>query len=162
MSSMSKLILAVAIAAAAMAPPAMALPLAATTTMTATPVPVNLSLNIVTTVLILGVSIAAALIFALWKLLPRIRSGELTFSKIEFDWRAELLNQTPKKEKARREAERLRRAEQTARREVMAADHLRDGNEGDVHYTMQPKVELSQGQKLRESDEAVVVTVPRE
>ncbi|KAG5468411.1 hypothetical protein LSCM1_02391 [Leishmania martiniquensis] len=95
MSSMSKLILAVAIAVAAMA-----LPLAATTTMTAAPIPVSRGLNIVSTLLILGVSIAAALIFALWKLLPRIRSGELTFSKIDSRWRAELLNQTPKKEKA--------------------------------------------------------------
>ncbi|KAG5493337.1 hypothetical protein GH5_02080 [Leishmania sp. Ghana 2012 LV757] len=94
MSSMSKLVLAVAITMAAMAPPAVA-----TTTMTAAPVPVSLGLNIVTTVLILGVSIAAALLFALWKLCPQIRSGELTLSKIESRLRAGQLGQTPKKEK---------------------------------------------------------------
>ncbi|KAG5468823.1 hypothetical protein CUR178_01659 [Leishmania enriettii] len=158
MSSMSKLVVAVAITMAAMAPPAVA-----TTTMTVAPVPVNLNLNIVTTVLILGVSIAAALIFALWKLYPQIRSGELTLSKIEFDWRAELLNQTPKKEKARREAERLRRAEEKTRREEMAADRFCANDEGDVQYTsMQPRVELGQGPTFNEADHAVVVTVPRE
>ncbi|KAG5468824.1 hypothetical protein CUR178_01660 [Leishmania enriettii] len=95
MSSMSKLVVAVAITMAAMAPPAVA-----TTTMTVAPVSVNLNLNIVTTVLILGVSIAAALIFALWKLYPQIRSGELTLSKIESRLRAGRRGQTPMKEKA--------------------------------------------------------------
>ncbi|KAL0506796.1 LOW QUALITY PROTEIN: hypothetical protein Q4I29_003238 [Leishmania shawi] len=146
-----------------------------TTTMTAAPVPVNLSLNIVTTVLLLGVSIAVALIYALWKVLPKIRSGELSFSKIDFDWRAELLNQTPKKEKARFAAEKARRAAEMAHREEeMAANRYCDTDEREVPYgSTQPRVELGEvdtlvarshheGRKHGENDESVAVTVPRE
>ncbi|CAM38668.1 conserved hypothetical protein [Leishmania braziliensis MHOM/BR/75/M2904] len=177
MFSMTKFILATAITVAAVAFPgaAMEFAMAETTTMTAAPVPVNLSLNIVTTVLLLGVSIAVALIYALWKVLPKIRSGELSFSKIDFDWRAELLNQTPKKEKARFAAEKARRAAEMAHREEeMAANRYCGPDEREVPYgSTQPRVELGEvdtlvarshheGRKHGENDESVAVTVPRE
>ncbi|KAK7195915.1 hypothetical protein NESM_000524300 [Novymonas esmeraldas] len=163
MSSMSKLVLAVAAIMAA----AMTLPAAAQAT-TAAPVPVNLGQNIVATVLILGVTIAVSLIYVLWKLIPKIRSGEVAFSKIEFDWRAELLNATPKKEKARRAAEKARREEE------LAAGRYRENDESGIHYSnSQPRVELRDGdvavpgshreaQTFSETDAAVKVTVPRE
>lgn len=69
---------------------------------TAIGVEVNLSGSIVTAVLLLGVVIAVSVILALYQLIPKIRAGGLKFSKFDFDIRAELLNATPKKEKARR------------------------------------------------------------
>lgn len=83
---------------------------------TAATVDANLSGNIVTAVLILGVSIGVALILVLSKVIPMVRSGELSFKTIEFDWRAELLNATPKKEKARLAAEQAQRREMAAQR----------------------------------------------
>ncbi|CAG9582241.1 conserved hypothetical protein [Leishmania major strain Friedlin] len=162
MPSMSKLVPATASEIAAIVSPASA------TTTTAAPVLVNLRLNIITAVLILGVSLVLALVYTLWKLLPRIRSGELSFSKLEFDWRAELLNQMPKKEKVRRAAEKARREEE------MASGCDRDKNEGHVQYAaMQPRVEVGEGdaaaarsqrsgQRHGEADESVAVTMPRE
>ncbi|CBZ30475.1 uncharacterized protein [Leishmania mexicana MHOM/GT/2001/U1103] len=163
MPSMLNLVPATAIAVGAIA-----LPAAATTTTIAAPVPVNLRLNIITAVLILGVSLVLTLVYTLWKLLPRIRSGELSFSKFEFDWRAELLNQTPKKEKARRATEKARREEE------MASGCNRDNDEGRVQYAhTQPRVEVGEGdaaaarsqrkgQRHVEADVSVAVTVPRE
>ncbi|KPI82835.1 hypothetical protein ABL78_8155 [Leptomonas seymouri] len=120
----------------------------------AVPVPVNLSQNIVTIVLILGVSIAVSLIFVLSKLIPKLRRGELSFSKIEFDWRAELLNQTPTKEKVRRAEETARRNEERARRnEERAAGHYADVDERGMRNqsAVQPRIEM------RETDEPVAV-----
>ncbi|KPI82636.1 hypothetical protein ABL78_8354 [Leptomonas seymouri] len=107
----------------------------AATTPSAVPAPVNLNQNIVTIVLILGVSIAVSLIFVLSKLIPKLRRGELSLSKMEFDWRAELLNQTPTKEKARRAEETARRNEERARRnEERAAGRYADVDERGMHF----------------------------
>ncbi|KAK7195914.1 hypothetical protein NESM_000524200 [Novymonas esmeraldas] len=130
MSSMSKLVLAVAATMAA----AMTLPAAAQAT-TAAPIPANVGRNVVVTVLILGVTIAVSLIYVLWKLIPKIRSGEVAFSKFEFDWRAELLNATPKKEKARRAAEKARREEELAAADVVRVD-------GAEHYQQNEPLSL--------------------
>ncbi|GET92430.1 hypothetical protein, conserved [Leishmania tarentolae] len=154
--------------AAAIVVAAMTFPAAAQAVTTETPVPVNLRLNIITSVLILGVSLLLALTYAMWKIVPMIRSGELSFSKIEFDWRAELLNETPKKEKARRAAEKALREEE------MASGFNPNKKEGSVQYAhTQPRVEVEvgsavaassqhNGQRYGKSDESVAVTVPRE
>lgn len=114
-------------------------------TTTTTPVPVNLNQNIVTTVLILGVTVAVTLIYVLSQMIPKYRRGELSFSKIDFDWRAELLNQTPKKEKLRRAEEKARRDEERAPRRYGDVDESGIHNGSDT----QPRVEL------RETDEPV-------
>ncbi|CAM38669.1 conserved hypothetical protein [Leishmania braziliensis MHOM/BR/75/M2904] len=105
MFSMTKFILATAITVAAVAFPgaAMEFAMAETTTMTAAPISVNRGVNMAPVALVLGVSMVVALIYALWKVLPKTRSGELSSSKIHFDWRAELLNQTPKKVRGEKE-----------------------------------------------------------
>ncbi|CAM71788.1 hypothetical protein (pseudogene) [Leishmania infantum JPCM5] len=92
MSSLRKLVPATAIAVAAMA-----LPAAATTTMTRSPMYADDGVNMIPVMMVVGVSIVLALVYTLWRLLPRIRSGELSSSKLGSKWRAELLNQTPKK-----------------------------------------------------------------
>ncbi|KPA82465.1 hypothetical protein ABB37_03527 [Leptomonas pyrrhocoris] len=102
---------------------------------TKAPVPVNLNENIVTIVLILGVAIAIPLVYVLTKLIPKMRRGEILLSKIEFDWRAELLNQTSKKEKARRAEEMARRDEERA----AAGEELEFAEQGTQHYhSMEP------------------------
>ncbi|KPA82464.1 hypothetical protein ABB37_03526 [Leptomonas pyrrhocoris] len=114
-----------------------------TTTTTKTPVPVNLGQNIVTTVLILGVTTGVTLVYVLTKLIPKMRRGEISLSKIEFDWRAELLNQTSKKEKARR-------AEEMAVRRYGEVDEsgMRTSSE------TQPRVQIRGADKADEADKA--------
>jgi hypothetical protein len=138
-----------------------------TSTTTTTPVPVNLGQNIVTIVLVLGVTIAITVAFLLYKTIPKCRRGEIKFGKIEFDWRAELLNQTPKKEKARR-------AEEKARRDAERAEgRYGDVDEGGVlnQADHQPRVEMDEvsepvadtynGRHMHGDDDAHV-TFPRD
>ena len=136
-------------------------------TTTTTPVPVNLNQNIVTTVLILGVTVAVTLIYVLSQLIPKYRRGELSFSKIDFDWRAELLNQTPKKEKLRRAEEKARRDEERAPRRYGDVDESGIHNGSDT----QPRVELREtdepvaeanGSRNGREDQDTHVTFPRE
>lgn len=108
MSPLTKFSAAVVLALAATAVPS------AHAQTTTAPVPVNVNQNIVTIVLVLGVAIAVTLIYVLAKLIPKIRRGEVSIKSFEFDWRAELLNQTPQKEKARQAEEKARRAEERA------------------------------------------------
>jgi hypothetical protein len=139
MLSMSKFIAVAALALAVANVPSACAAIASTEhpTTTTTLMPVNLGENVVTIVLVLGVAIAITVAFLLYKTIPKCRRGEIKLSKIEFDWRAELLNQTPKKEKARRAEEKARRdAERAA-----AAAEMEFAEQGEHHY--QPTEPLS-------------------
>ncbi|CBZ30474.1 uncharacterized protein [Leishmania mexicana MHOM/GT/2001/U1103] len=73
------------------------------TTMTRTPMYVEVRVNAVPLMMVFGVSLVLALVYTLWKLLPRIRSGELSSSNTEANFRAGLLNRKLKREKVRSE-----------------------------------------------------------
>lgn len=82
-----------------------------TTATTPTVPPINLSGSIVTLVLILGVSIAVTLLFSCSKVVPKIIAGEIKFDKFDYDFRAELLGMTSKKEKLQRAEDERQRQE---------------------------------------------------
>ncbi|CAG9582242.1 hypothetical protein (pseudogene) [Leishmania major strain Friedlin] len=92
MPSMRKLVPATASEIAAIVSPA-----SATTTMTRSPAYVDGGVRITPVMMVVGMSLVLALVYTLWKLLPRIRSGELSSSKLGFKGRAEPLSRKPKK-----------------------------------------------------------------
>lgn len=92
------------------------------------PVPVNLGGSIVTSVLILGVVFAVVIIMVLYQIVPKIRAGEMKLSNVSFDFRAQLLNEPTKKEKARRKAASSAAAQRRADREA-AYEANADGGE---------------------------------
>lgn len=56
----------------------------------------NVKGSVITIVLILGIVFAVVAILFLRNIIPKIRAGDFSFSKIDFDFRAQLFNLPPR------------------------------------------------------------------